>query len=153
MTRAKDNLHLIVPQRFFAHSQINNGDRHMYASRTRFIPDDILDNFEICVWPFAAEPTPEAVISHEQIDIGARLRRRWRCAIRLDPYLFGGCILSFRPRRGGLKMLLYIIFLTQSAPYSPTLRWQNRQAISLLCVRPKGKKHRWCLGTIEAFLD
>jgi ATP-dependent DNA helicase UvrD/PcrA len=78
MTRAKDNLHLIVPQRFFAHLQMNNGDRHMYASRTRFIPDDILDNFEICFWPFAAEPTPEAVISHEQIDIGARLRRRWR---------------------------------------------------------------------------
>src|SRR6516225_6819666 len=38
MTRAKDNLHLIVPQRFFAHSQQSNGDRHMYASRTRFIP-------------------------------------------------------------------------------------------------------------------
>src|SRR5215469_7563004 len=30
MTRAKDNLHLIVPQRFFAHSQQSNGDRHMY---------------------------------------------------------------------------------------------------------------------------
>jgi DNA helicase II / ATP-dependent DNA helicase PcrA len=37
MTRAKDNLHLIVPQRFFVHSQQSNGDRHMYASRTRFI--------------------------------------------------------------------------------------------------------------------
>ena len=78
MTRAKDNLQLIVPQRFFAHSQLKNGDRHMYASRTRFISDDILDNFEICSWPFAAEPTSEAAISHEQIDIGARLRRRWR---------------------------------------------------------------------------
>src|SRR5215831_10862858 len=32
MTRAKDNLHLIVPQRFFAHLQQSNGDRHMYAS-------------------------------------------------------------------------------------------------------------------------
>src|SRR5262249_62399698 len=54
MTRAKDNLHLIVPQRFFAHLQQSNGDRHMYASRTRFIPDDILGNFQGCAWPVAA---------------------------------------------------------------------------------------------------
>ena len=38
MTRAKDHLHLIVPQRFFVHGQRANGDRHVYASRTRFIP-------------------------------------------------------------------------------------------------------------------
>jgi hypothetical protein len=38
MTRAKDHLHLIVPQRFFARQQHGGGDRHMYASRTRFIP-------------------------------------------------------------------------------------------------------------------
>ena len=39
MTRARDHLHVVVPQRFFAHGQRTNGDRHMYASRTRFIPD------------------------------------------------------------------------------------------------------------------
>src|SRR4051794_5063429 len=38
MTRAKDNLHLVVPQRFFTHGQSIQGDRHVYASRTRFIP-------------------------------------------------------------------------------------------------------------------
>ena len=38
MTRAKDDLHLIVPQRFFTHGQHAKGDRHVYASRTRFIP-------------------------------------------------------------------------------------------------------------------
>ena len=38
MTRAKDDLHLIVPQRFFTHGQHAQGDRHVYASRTRFIP-------------------------------------------------------------------------------------------------------------------
>src|SRR5262245_15286820 len=37
MTRAKDHLHLLLPQRFFAHQQRGNGDRHMYTSRTRFI--------------------------------------------------------------------------------------------------------------------
>ena len=42
MTRAKDNLHLIVPQRFFTHGQSAQGDRHVYASRTRFIPNELL---------------------------------------------------------------------------------------------------------------
>ncbi len=38
MTRAKDALHLVVPQRFFTHGQSRQGDRHVYAARTRFIP-------------------------------------------------------------------------------------------------------------------
>src|SRR5262252_481496 len=56
MTRAKDHLHLIVPQRFFANQQRSNGDRHMYAARTRFIPSAILDRFASCAWPVAAAP-------------------------------------------------------------------------------------------------
>ena len=39
MTRAKDELHLLTPQRFFTHGQSAQGDRHVYALRTRFIPD------------------------------------------------------------------------------------------------------------------
>jgi len=31
MTRAKDGLHLVVPQRFFIHGQSTQGDRHIYA--------------------------------------------------------------------------------------------------------------------------
>ena len=41
MTRAKDDLHLVVPQRFFTHGQNAHGDRHIYAARTRFIPDEL----------------------------------------------------------------------------------------------------------------
>jgi DNA helicase-2/ATP-dependent DNA helicase PcrA len=41
MTRARDDLHLLVPQRFFTHGQNAQGDRHVYASRTRFIPDEL----------------------------------------------------------------------------------------------------------------
>src|SRR5436305_9600942 len=46
MTRAKDHLHLVVPQRFYAHQQRAGGDRHMYAARTRFIPASMVDHFE-----------------------------------------------------------------------------------------------------------
>ena len=48
MTRAKDALHLVMPQRFYTHGQAARGDRHVYASRTRFIPASILGSFEVC---------------------------------------------------------------------------------------------------------
>jgi len=38
MTRAKDDLHLMVPQRFFVHGQSSQEDRRLYAARTRFKP-------------------------------------------------------------------------------------------------------------------
>ena len=45
MTRAKDSLHLVVPQRFFTYGQSARGDRHVYASRTRFVPTALLPLF------------------------------------------------------------------------------------------------------------
>src|SRR5213079_309148 len=41
LTRAKDQLHLLVPQRFFRLNQSAIGDGHVYAQRTRFIPDPL----------------------------------------------------------------------------------------------------------------
>src|SRR5215469_7089595 len=79
MTRAKDHLHLIVPQRFFAHQQRMNGDRHMYAQRTRFIPDTMLDHFERCAWPPAFhESSSRATSPPKPVDLGARLKQMWR---------------------------------------------------------------------------
>jgi DNA helicase-2/ATP-dependent DNA helicase PcrA len=79
MTRAKDHLHLAVPQRFFAHQQRANGDRHMYAARTRFIPASLLDRFESCAWPPAGATFATAATAAKRppVDIGARLRRMW----------------------------------------------------------------------------
>ena len=45
--RARDELRLIVPQRFFTHGQNAYGDRHVYAAQTRFIPDDLLGLFDL----------------------------------------------------------------------------------------------------------
>src|SRR5262249_13219177 len=78
MTRAKDNLHLIVPQRFFVHSQQSNGDRHMYASRTRFIPADILNNFQGCAWPIAAVSATRGRTLRHRPDTGAPVREMWK---------------------------------------------------------------------------
>jgi DNA helicase-2/ATP-dependent DNA helicase PcrA len=79
MTRAKDHLHIIVPQRFYTHQQRGNGDRHMYAVRTRFIPDTITKHFEQCAWPRTVREKgsrPNAPI--KPVDIVARVKNRWR---------------------------------------------------------------------------
>ena len=79
MTRAKDELHLIVPQRFFTHHQAFAGDRHVYASRTRFIPAAILDRFDVCAWPLAKAScaTMRSAVP-AAIDLKSRMRGMWR---------------------------------------------------------------------------
>ncbi len=75
MTRAKDSLHLAVPQRFFTLGQNSRGDRHVYASRTRFIPETLLPRFDCTSWPLI--PTTEVQRHDTQqvcVDIGARMR-------------------------------------------------------------------------------
>jgi DNA helicase II / ATP-dependent DNA helicase PcrA len=54
MTRAKDHLQLVVPQRFYLTQQQGYGDRHVYAGRTRFIPPSLERLFETRVWPETA---------------------------------------------------------------------------------------------------
>jgi DNA helicase II / ATP-dependent DNA helicase PcrA len=79
MTRAKDDLHLLVPQRFFAHGQRAQGDRHVYASRTRFIPDRLLGLFDQTTWPLAVVGAAARSASQgPRIDVGARIRGMWR---------------------------------------------------------------------------
>jgi DNA helicase-2/ATP-dependent DNA helicase PcrA len=79
MTRAKDDLHLVVPQRFFVHGQHAQGDRHLYASRSRFIPEKLLGLFERTTWPVVPAGTAARPASQgPKVDIGARMRGMWR---------------------------------------------------------------------------
>ena len=79
MTRAKDNLHLITPHRFFTHGQPSLGDRHVYASRSRFIPGNLLPLFESVTWPtLATELERQSAVNHVRIDVGARMRSMWQ---------------------------------------------------------------------------
>ena len=78
MTRAKDDLHLMVPQRFFTHGQSAKGDRHVYASRTRFIPQNLLPQFDRASWPRASAAAATAPNRAAPIDIRAKMRGMWR---------------------------------------------------------------------------
>jgi DNA helicase-2/ATP-dependent DNA helicase PcrA len=78
MTRAKDDLHLMVPQRFFTHGQSSTGDRHVYAARTRFIPNTLLKHFQRRAWPLAAQAGARTVSAGPKIDVRAKMRGMWR---------------------------------------------------------------------------
>ena len=80
MTRAKDELHLIVPQRFFTHQQATSGDRHVYASRSRFLPNTVLSFFDTRAWPPVDEHPNRTASSSTYLDVGARMRAMWRSA-------------------------------------------------------------------------
>ncbi len=79
MTRARDSLHLVVPHRFFTHGQNAQGDRHVYSSRTRFIPAALTHHFECVTWPIAAPVAGRRQDAREvRIDVGAKMRSMWR---------------------------------------------------------------------------
>jgi DNA helicase-2/ATP-dependent DNA helicase PcrA len=79
MTRAKDQLALMLPQRFYTHQQAKRGDRHVYAVRTRFIPAGILEQFECKSWPVVHRGAPTtAGRAPSAVDLGARMRGMWR---------------------------------------------------------------------------
>lgn len=78
MTRAKDSLHLVMPQRFFVHGQAARGDRHVYASRSRFIPASILSAFEQTAWASVQPKDDPRRQPQVRIDLGARMRGMWK---------------------------------------------------------------------------
>jgi DNA helicase-2/ATP-dependent DNA helicase PcrA len=79
MTRARDALHLIHPQRFYSHGQGRYGDRYMHAPRTRFIPEALLGRFDVQSHGLAPPRAAQARRGeHAPVDIGARLRAMWR---------------------------------------------------------------------------
>ena len=78
MTRAKDHLHLIHPQRMFIRKQHRHGDRHVYTPRTRFIPDMVLDRFETTSYGTRRDSDVGSQHPAVRVDVAARLRERWK---------------------------------------------------------------------------
>ena len=78
MTRARDNLTLITPQRFFTSGQNARGDRYVTAARTRFIPATLLQFFEVAGWPKVGASASEQSTRQIRVDIGARMRSMWK---------------------------------------------------------------------------
>ncbi|HMN74645.1 MAG TPA: ATP-dependent helicase [Burkholderiaceae bacterium] len=79
MTRARDRLSLLVPQRFYVHQQSRFGGRHVYATLSRFVAPEVAAHFE-WVGPRpvdAAAAAPAGTPLPAAIDIAARAGSIW----------------------------------------------------------------------------
>jgi ATP-dependent DNA helicase UvrD/PcrA len=78
MTRAKDELDLISPMKYYVTQQPRIGDAHVHGARSRFLTPSVMATFEALVWPSAEqaqEPTPAKPLP--RVDVATRLRGLW----------------------------------------------------------------------------
>ena len=78
MTRARDHLYVIQPHRFYTGSSRRNGDRHIYAPRTRFIPDDLLTWFEKAAARGDEKEGAAEGGNGAGVNVAAKLREMWQ---------------------------------------------------------------------------
>ena len=79
MTRAQHQLQLLVPQRFYVRQQAARGDRHVWATLTRFIPPEVEACFERVTAPPPDLPdAPRPGSQTPAFDIAARVRSVWQ---------------------------------------------------------------------------
>ncbi len=78
MTRARRELHLVAPLRYYVPQQRRYGDKHVYGARSRFLPDGVMDRFDRVFHSVrATEGGPRAPVTGKVVDVGARLREMW----------------------------------------------------------------------------
>ena len=77
MTRAKTELHLIAPLKYYVTQQPRRGDAHVYGARSRFLTPAVMARLLETSWP-APDATEMASTAHAaHVDIAARLRGMW----------------------------------------------------------------------------
>ena len=77
MSRARNHLHLVQPLRFLIRQQHRHGDAHVFAPRSRFLPDEILDRFDHQHYGEREEPVAPEREAPARVDMASRLRGMW----------------------------------------------------------------------------
>jgi DNA helicase-2/ATP-dependent DNA helicase PcrA len=78
MTRAKHELHLVAPLKYYVTQQSARGDTHLYGTRSRFLTPSVMACFDACAWPESAARVEErAVADLPRVDVASRLRNLW----------------------------------------------------------------------------
>jgi DNA helicase II / ATP-dependent DNA helicase PcrA len=76
MTRAKSELHLIAPLKYYVASQSRMGDKHIYGAKSRFMTQAVLACMAAVAWG-ETNPPEEILASKSKVDVAARLRGMW----------------------------------------------------------------------------
>jgi DNA helicase-2/ATP-dependent DNA helicase PcrA len=78
MTRARHDLQLIAPLKYYITQQPRFGDKHVYGARSRFMSEDVMKQFESKSWPqFSGAPQVSAAVSSVSVDARSKLRAMW----------------------------------------------------------------------------
>jgi len=78
ITRARQELHLLAPLRFYVTQQSPTGDRYVHGAGSRFMTESVLARFERAAWPPGPDRPGEAPAdSGPRIDVAAQLRGMW----------------------------------------------------------------------------
>jgi DNA helicase-2/ATP-dependent DNA helicase PcrA len=76
MTRAKSELHLIAPLKYYVASQSRMGDKHVYGAKSRFMTKAVLACMAQMAWG-ETNHADEILAAKGKVDVAARLRGLW----------------------------------------------------------------------------
>ncbi len=77
MTRAKSDLHLIAPLRYYVTQQPRRGDTHIYGARSRFISRAVLAHLEQVTFPAGDADNAAPKVETARVDVAGKLRSLW----------------------------------------------------------------------------
>jgi DNA helicase-2/ATP-dependent DNA helicase PcrA len=77
MTRAKNDLHLIAPLKYYVTNQPRSGDRHVYGARSRFLTPAVMATLAQRSWPAGQPEAPPAAHPAARVNVADRLRTMW----------------------------------------------------------------------------
>jgi DNA helicase-2/ATP-dependent DNA helicase PcrA len=76
MTRAKSELHVIAPLKYYVASQSRMGDRHVYGAKSRFMTAAVMGCMEQVAWG-ETRASAHVAAGAGTVDIAGRLRGMW----------------------------------------------------------------------------
>jgi DNA helicase-2/ATP-dependent DNA helicase PcrA len=76
MTRARTDLHLLAPLKYYVTQQSRLGDRHVYGAKSRFLTKAVMDCLEPLAWAESVEGE-KATPARATVDVAGRLRAMW----------------------------------------------------------------------------
>ena len=78
MTRAKNDLHLIAPLKYYVTNQPKNGDRHVYGAKSRFLTAAVMVKLDTVTWPDEVDDTGHPRYAGKpRVNVAGKLRSMW----------------------------------------------------------------------------
>jgi DNA helicase II / ATP-dependent DNA helicase PcrA len=77
MTRARTDLHLVAPLKYYVTQQWRMGDRHVYGAKSRFVTREVLACMEAVAYGENLNGENSIEEARPAVDVAGRLRGMW----------------------------------------------------------------------------